>query len=79
MMCAMIGSSFWVLGATRMSMPVSTTHAIVGAVMGMGIACFGFGSVDWGWDGVGMVLQPKLPLLSVPVIWRAELCRVLAT
>lgn len=53
MMCAMIGSSFWVLFATKLGMPVSTTHAILGAVMGMGIACFGFDSVDWGWSGVG--------------------------
>ena len=46
-----IGSAVWVLSATALQMPVSTTHATVGAVMGVGITAFGPDGVNWGFDG----------------------------
>jgi len=51
MSCTSIGSATWVLAATHLGMPVSTTHATVGAVMGIGIAAFGSDGVTWGFDG----------------------------
>jgi sodium-dependent phosphate transporter len=42
MACTSMGSAVWVLAATRLRMPVSTTHATVGAIMGVGIAAFGY-------------------------------------
>jgi len=51
MSCTSIGSAVWVLSATYFGMPVSTTHATVGAVMGVGIAAFGVEGVNWGYDG----------------------------
>eukprot|EP00285_Hemiselmis_virescens_P005590 CAMPEP_0173377650 /NCGR_PEP_ID=MMETSP1356-20130122/909_1 /TAXON_ID=77927 ORGANISM="Hemiselmis virescens, Strain PCC157" /NCGR_SAMPLE_ID=MMETSP1356 /ASSEMBLY_ACC=CAM_ASM_000847 /LENGTH=672 /DNA_ID=CAMNT_0014330469 /DNA_START=27 /DNA_END=2045 /DNA_ORIENTATION=- len=51
MSCTSIGSAVWVVGATFLGMPVSTTHATVGAVMGIGIAAFGQNGVIWGFDG----------------------------
>ncbi|KAI8373600.1 solute carrier family 20 [Choanephora cucurbitarum] len=56
MTCAIIGSSTWVLFATKNGWPVSTTHSIVGAVLGVGIAAFGGGSINWGWSGVGQII-----------------------
>ncbi|KAI7883589.1 solute carrier family 20 [Lichtheimia hyalospora FSU 10163] len=56
MMCALIGSFTWVLTATRFGWPVSTTHSIIGAVIGMGIAGYGGESVDWTWDGVIQII-----------------------
>jgi sodium-dependent phosphate transporter len=56
MMCANIGSSVWVMAATFMGMPVSTTHSVVGAIMGTGIAAFGAGTVKWGWDGFAKIV-----------------------
>lgn len=66
MMCAMIGSSTFVLLATRLGMPVSTTHAIVGAIMGMGIVSFGPSAVDWSWNGAGKIFASFVisPVLS---------------
>ncbi|KAF9960525.1 Na+/Pi symporter [Mortierella alpina] len=47
MVCALIGSSTWVLFATSRGWPVSTTHAIVGAVTGAGISAFGLDGIQW--------------------------------
>lgn len=50
MFTANIGSTVCVLGATFMGLPVSTTHAIVGGVIGMGVAIHGMDAVIWGWN-----------------------------
>ncbi|KAG0372979.1 Na+/Pi symporter [Mortierella sp. AD032] len=47
MVCALIGSSTWVLFASSRGWPVSTTHAIVGAICGAGISAFGADGVQW--------------------------------
>lgn len=47
MLCAIAGAATWVLIACRMGWPVSTTHSVVGAMIGVGVAGFGFSSVDW--------------------------------
>jgi phosphate/sulfate permease len=50
-----VGGGGWVLAATLLSMPVSTTHAVVGAVLGMGIAAFGTQAVIWDFDKGGFL------------------------
>ncbi len=47
MMAALISSALWVNLATWIGAPVSTTHSVVGGVMGAGIAAAGFGAVNW--------------------------------
>ena len=42
-----VGSGLWVLAATLLGMPVSTTHSVVGAVLGIGISAFGWNGVKW--------------------------------
>jgi PiT family inorganic phosphate transporter len=51
MICALLASATWLHIATHIGMPVSTTHSIVGAVMGIGVARFGVHGVDWGTMG----------------------------
>jgi len=48
MFAALISASLWVHLATYFGLPVSTTHAIVGAVVGFGIISVGAGAVSWG-------------------------------
>ena len=48
MLAALFAAALWVNLATYVGAPVSTTHAIVGGVMGAGIATAGFGVVAWG-------------------------------
>jgi PiT family inorganic phosphate transporter len=47
MFCALLGTAIWMNIATRMGMPVSTTHAIVGAVAGLGLVSIGWEAVQW--------------------------------
>jgi inorganic phosphate transporter, PiT family len=51
MMAALLAAALWLNLATMAKAPVSTTHSIVGGVMGAGIAAAGFSIVDWGTMG----------------------------
>jgi len=48
MTAALLSAALWLNFATSIGAPVSTTHSIVGGVMGAGIAAAGFGIVAWG-------------------------------
>ncbi len=63
MMAALLAAALWLNFATYFKAPVSTTHSIVGGVMGAGIAAAGFSIVAWGTMGkiVGSwVISPLL-------------------
>ena len=47
MMAALLGGAIWLNLATALGAPVSTTHSIVGGVMGAGIAARGWDIVNW--------------------------------
>jgi inorganic phosphate transporter, PiT family len=47
MLASLLAAALWINFATYINAPVSTTHAIVGAVMGAGIAAAGVAVVDW--------------------------------
>ncbi|KAK1623387.1 phosphate-repressible phosphate permease [Colletotrichum phormii] len=55
MMCAIFGSSVFLSIATRNGLPVSTTHSIIGGLVGAATASVGISKVSWGWDGVSQV------------------------
>ncbi|THV55954.1 hypothetical protein BGAL_0001g00150 [Botrytis galanthina] len=55
MTCALVSSSLYLTLATRLGLPVSTTHSIIGGVIGVGIAAIGGDGVNWGWNGVSQV------------------------
>jgi len=63
MMAALLAAALWLNFATFAKAPVSTTHSIVGGVMGAGIAAAGFGIVAWGTMGkiaASWVISPVL-------------------
>ncbi|MGI9520100.1 MAG: inorganic phosphate transporter, partial [Hyphomicrobiaceae bacterium] len=47
MMGALLGAAIWLNAATWFGAPVSTTHSIVGGVMGAGVAGAGWDIVNW--------------------------------
>lgn len=48
MLAALLAGALWLNFATAVGAPVSTTHSIVGAVLGAGVAAKGFDIVNWG-------------------------------
>ncbi|MEN8895237.1 MAG: inorganic phosphate transporter [Yoonia sp.] len=63
MMAALISAALWVNLATWVGAPVSTTHSVVGGVMGAGIAAAGFAAVNWpnmGKIAASWVISPLL-------------------
>ncbi|MEE4237452.1 MAG: anion permease [Anderseniella sp.] len=73
MMAALIACSVWVNLATWLGAPVSTTHAVVGGVMGAGIAAAGFGAVDWNVMGAiaaSWVISPLMGgVIAAAFLW----------
>ncbi len=60
---ALLAAASWLNLATWLKAPVSTTHSIVGGVMGAGIAAGGFAIVSWGTMGkivASWIISPLL-------------------
>ncbi len=63
MMAALLAGALWLNIATAIGAPVSTTHSIVGAVLGAGMAAAGADIVDWATMGriaASWVISPVL-------------------
>jgi len=63
MTAALLAGALWLNLATWMGAPVSTTHSIVGGVLGAGIAAGGWAIADWGVMGkiaASWVISPVL-------------------
>jgi len=54
MLCADLSSAIWLTIATYFKYPVSTTHSIIGAIVGFSLAYGGSSSVVW--DKIGMIV-----------------------
>ncbi len=48
MLAALLAAATWLLIASMKGWPVSTTHSIVGAIVGFAVAGLGAATVDWG-------------------------------
>lgn len=48
MLASLLAAGIWLMTATRFGWPVSTTHSIVGAIVGFGVVGIGFNAVQWG-------------------------------
>jgi PiT family inorganic phosphate transporter len=54
MLAALLAAGVWLLTASRLGWPVSTTHSIVGAIIGFAIVGIGMDAVKW--DKVGSIV-----------------------
>jgi PiT family inorganic phosphate transporter len=68
----LVGACGWILLANRTGMPVSTTHAIIGALCGAGLVSFGNAKFQWFMLGqkfaVPLAVSPVLSLAVVYVV-----------
>ncbi|WP_406546609.1 inorganic phosphate transporter [Succinimonas sp.] len=48
MISAMLSAGLWLIVATLFSWPVSTTHSIIGALVGFGVVASGVSAIQWG-------------------------------
>ena len=48
MLAALLAAAVWLQLASYFGWPVSTTHSIVGAIVGFGVAQAGWGAINWG-------------------------------
>ncbi len=62
-LAVLAGAILWILMATKIGLPVSTTHAIVGSVILTGVYAFGFRNVFWS----SLTRNVVLPLLVSPI------------
>ncbi|MEZ5780029.1 MAG: anion permease [Paracoccaceae bacterium] len=73
MMAALLSSALWVNLATWIGAPVSTTHSVVGGVLGAGIASAGLATVNWSTMGAiaaSWVVSPLLGgLIAAGFLW----------
>ncbi len=73
MLAALLSSALWVNLATWIGAPVSTTHSVVGGVVGAGIAAAGFAAVNWPMMGkiaASWVISPLLGgLIAAGFLW----------
>lgn len=63
MLAALMAAGVWLFIATLMALPVSTSHAIVGAVVGVGLVALGPSAVHWpmmGQIAVSWVVSPLM-------------------
>lgn len=60
---AVLGAATTVLLATRFGLPISTTHALAGSLLGSGLWAFGGARLNW----AGLLTLFVLPLLFSPV------------
>ncbi|MDZ7819867.1 MAG: inorganic phosphate transporter [Aliarcobacter sp.] len=67
MTAALLSGALWLNFATSIGAPVSTTHSIIGGVMGGGVAAVGFALVNW--DTIGKIVISWIvsPLLGALV------------
>ena len=62
---ALLAAALWVSFATWKSLPVSTTHSIVGSMIGFGIMAGGFSVINWGKLAAVVMSWIISPLFSI--------------
>jgi len=67
MMAALLAAAIWLNIATAVGAPISTTHSIVGGVLGAGMAAAGASVVNWGTMGNIVMSWVVSPLMGAGI------------
>jgi len=82
MIGSLLAAGFWLLFATSMGWPVSTTHSIVGAIIGFAIIALGADAVKWDKTAViaaSWVVSPLCGALMAYLLFRSAQRLILDT
>jgi PiT family inorganic phosphate transporter len=69
MLASLLSAGTWLLMASRMGWPVSTTHSIVGAIVGFAAVGIGVDAVNWGKIGTIVMSWVVSPVLAGTVAY----------
>jgi len=78
---ALLASALWVSFATWKSLPVSTTHSIVGAMIGFGIMAGGFDVINWSKLGavvMSWIISPIFSMIIAYIVFKVIIKLVLS-
>ncbi len=78
---ALLAASIWLIFATYKGLPVSTTHSIIGGIIGYGIAYAGTSIVNWGKVAqvvMSWILSPIFGAVMAYIVFRAVRRTILA-
>lgn len=64
MLASLLAAGTWLLVASMRGWPVSTTHSIVGAIVGFAVVAVGFNAVEWGKIGTIVMSWIVSPLTA---------------
>ncbi|MDX1517932.1 MAG: inorganic phosphate transporter, partial [Woeseiaceae bacterium] len=81
MLAALLAAGTWLLVASKKGWPVSTTHSIVGAIVGFAAVGIGIDAVQWGKVGtivMSWVVSPLTAGLIAYVIYRSVQALILS-
>ena len=82
MLAALASAGTLLVAATRFGLPISTTHSIVGAIVGFGAVGIGFEAVEWGKVGqiaLSWITSPLLAGILAFIIFQITRSRILDT
>ena len=82
MLAALASAGTLLVAATRFGLPISTTHSIVGAIVGFGAVGIGFEAVEWGKVGqiaLSWLTSPLLAGVIAFIIFQITRSRILDT
>ena len=72
MFCSLCSAALWLFLATKYSFPVSTTHSIIGAIIGFSVAAKGLNGVDWekvAWIVGFWVIAPMMAAVGTMILF----------
>jgi len=73
MTAALLAGAVWLNIATAVGAPVSTTHSIIGAVLGAGLAAGGSAAANWGQLAEIAASWVISPVMGAAIAWRGDM------
>ena len=70
---ALVGAMFWNIVTWMKGIPSSSSHALVGGIVGAGVAAAGFGTIQWTGVTKTLLFIPLAPLIGMSVAMRVML------